>query len=108
MKKTLAQVGAIIAIGAAGVLTVTKLAVPGRPHYGARIGWQYAATNELAEMGFEIVMRTNLKAPWQVVGNAIGTNLWFVPSNRPAQAFYTISRVYRLDNTNVGVNWRGN
>jgi len=36
--------------------------------------------------------------PGRVVGQAVGTNYWFVPSNRPSTAFYTISAVWNSQN----------
>jgi hypothetical protein len=99
--KTLGVIGlAALAVGVA-----TKLALSPAPVKTATLLWDYPA-QDLPEMIFVIVSKTELGSPWKFYTNVVGTNRLTIPQ-RQSQEFFTISKVMWSANTNAQAIQRG-
>ena len=101
---SLAKTTGIIAAGALAVGVVTQLVLPSRPP-GVLVSWG-CRTNELPDVVFEVVSKTNLNGVWQFKTNVAGTNaIWF--ERKYPHEFFTISKVMNKDYTNAVLKQKG-
>ena len=95
-----------VLVAAAGVVTaITMVTLAPTPPKSVELSWDYPS-NEVGDVIFEIVGKTNLSATWRVVTNVVGTNRVRLPMNQ-SQEFFTISRVMNRQFTNVQTVQRG-
>lgn len=103
--KSAGKTTGVVALGAAVVAVISSIVLAPVQPKTATLLWDYPA-QDLPEVIFEVVSKTNLTAPWQFYTNVTATNRLTIPTAK-VQEFFTISRVIWRVNTNAQIKQKG-